>query len=177
MKVKVGWHFLSFALFQKVQRLCFFSCSFTSSFLPWYPQTTTKPKITFSIDCWSPCTSNRAAQLTSLNRRRQSSLPCERLDKHYFYVCVHVSDIDAQSVGAGKSIIWPVNIWGDQNTCLPVKVFRRQFLWDIDVGVFQLGSAFLENLEVNEGNKSNSVAVQRCYFFPVHLYSLCLKYI
>lgn len=116
-----------FCTFTKVQRLCFFSCSFTSSFLRWYAQTNTKPKITFAIDCWSPCTSNRAAQLTSLNRRRQSRSPCERLDMHYFYVRVHVSDIDTQSVGAGKSIHWPANIWGDQNTCLPVKIFAVNF--------------------------------------------------
>lgn len=128
MKVKVSWHFFSFALFQKVQRLCFFSCSITSSFLRLYPQTNTKPKITFAIDVevrvhrvhWTE------RQLTSLNRRRQSRSPCERLDMHYFYVRVHVWYWRTVS-RSRKSILWPVNIWGDQNTCLLVKILAVNF--------------------------------------------------
>lgn len=86
------------------KRLCFFSCSITSSFLRLYPQTNTKPKITFAIDVEVRVhrVHRTERQLTSLNRRRQSRSPCERLDMHYFYVRVHVSDIDTQSVGAGN---------------------------------------------------------------------------
>lgn len=94
--------------------------------------------------CWSPGTSgtsNRAAADKSQQKATKQVALWET--GHALFLCARTCVWYWRTVSRSrKSILWPVNIWGDQNTCLLVKIVAVNFYVTLMLVLF-LSSSFV----------------------------------
>lgn len=94
--------------------------------------------------CWSPGTSGTTNRAAADNSQQKATKQVALWETgHALFLCARTCVWYWRTVSRSrKSILWPVNIWRDQNTCLLVKIFAVNFYVTLMLVLF-LSSSFV----------------------------------